>query len=883
MAKNDQMSERDPGVEGLARAAATGDKRAFVEIVTRYQGMVTGVALAILRDFAASEDVAQEAFVTAWKKMAELRDPARLPAWLGTIARTTALMHLRKRRDEETLDEGVLRSECTGGPDEEVAHREEAALVLSALEALPENYRLPLVLFYREQNSVKAVAEALDLTEATVRQRLSRGREMLRERVSGLIDTVLSRTTPTAVFTMAVAMAIGALTAPGVIAAGAFAATAATTTAGATATAVSSTQAGAGSALAATTTATMSTSKISMAAAAIAAVCIPVGYTARLTTEEEKAPLPVAAKVESPPVTPVEKGESPELPDTALVAEWKRLLEEYGEDGSRYVDLFQRIEAMDDPFRKRAFQSALIAKWVEIDPDKGLTFFRSEEAKKLRWQRDLFLREWLERDPRAAVAALVASGEGWQKLAHDQLLEIARRLPGKVPELVAEFPKPRNVWDERVRNAFEIVAKFNLMETLEAAQKLQGPNRLQALAGVALAWGERDGLGALKWAEGIKDEGERVELIRNLLMGWARVDPASALERVHLVPIGGNDMYFASSTGAKVLQEASKGNFEATLEWLKQNPNKLGHEDLIGLSREVGPRLTADPVGFLSHHLENESLQPLMRAISSALLNDAASMRLPIWEWLETLPESEMVAQLRQQVLGGMGWQFPEVAMELVNEMPAGTERTERQKSIARQIVNGGRNTGTVDRLLPQVSKDWQAQLIEAGFQTLRPEYFHDAQKWVQRLNMLEPAQRPSAVRSLARAWSNDDPEGSAQWASTLSDPGERRAGLESVASEWARTDPQGVEEWVNELPAEHRQAGVIGLAGGLAQSDPGRAWEWVEGLEAQEARSTAAERVVGTMMSRDRDNARRWLEQARISAREKEPLLKMLEGRQRP
>lgn len=788
-------------------------------------------------------------------------------------------MHLRKRRDEESLDERALLVDRAQRPDEETASREERALVLNALEGLPENYRLPLVLFYREQQSVAAVAEALDLSEANVRQRLSRGREMLRDQVSGLIDTVLTRAAPTAVFTMAVAVAIGAMTAPGVIAAGAFAATATTSaTVGTTAAAASSTQAGAGSALAATTTATMSTSKISMAAAAIAAVCIPVGYTARLSTEEEKTPAPLVEKVQSDSAASEDSEKPPTLPDTALVAEWKRLLEEYGEDGSRYADLFQRIDAMEDPFRKRAFQSALIAKWAEVDPVNGLVFFRSESAKSLRWQRDLFLREWLERDPRAAVAALTKSGEGWEKIAHDQLLEIAKRLPSEVPNLVARLPKPRNVWDERVKQAFEIVAKSRLTDTLEAAEKMQGPNRLQALAGVALAWGEQDGLGALKWAEGFEDEGERIEMIRSLLMGWARVDPAAALERVPLVPVGGSDMHFASSTGAKVLREAAKGNFEATVEWLKRNPNRMGHADLIGLTREVQPRLMADPVGFLSHHVENKSLQPLMQAIGSALLNDAATMRLPIWEWLEGQPESEPISLLRQQVLSGMGWQFPEDAMRLVNEMPAGSEKAERQQSVARQIVNGGRDGGAVDRLLAQVSGDWQAELVEAGFHTLRAEYFSEPQKWVQRLDLLEPAERQNAVRSLARAWTSDDPERSAQWAGSLSDATERRSGLESVAGVWAKSDPLGVEEWVNTLPGEDRQAAVAGLVGGYAQSDPGRAWEWVEGMSSPEARRIAGERVVGAMMMRDRDHARRFLEQARIPAQEKAPLFKMLE-----
>ena len=113
-----------------------------------------------------------------------------------------------------------------GRPDESAASSEESAMVLSALEALPENYRLPLVLFYREEKSVRAVAETLELSEDAVKQRLSRGREMLRERVAGLIDSVLGRSLPTAVFTMTIAAAIGALVAPTAVAATVFSAAA---------------------------------------------------------------------------------------------------------------------------------------------------------------------------------------------------------------------------------------------------------------------------------------------------------------------------------------------------------------------------------------------------------------------------------------------------------------------------------------------------------------------------------------------------------------------------------------------------------------------------------------------------------------------------------
>ena len=66
----------------LVRAAARGDKQAFVEIVVRSQAMVCGVALGIVGNIAASEDVAQEAFLTAWRKIHELREPEKLRAWM---------------------------------------------------------------------------------------------------------------------------------------------------------------------------------------------------------------------------------------------------------------------------------------------------------------------------------------------------------------------------------------------------------------------------------------------------------------------------------------------------------------------------------------------------------------------------------------------------------------------------------------------------------------------------------------------------------------------------------------------------------------------------------------------------------------------------------
>ena len=115
----------------LVRLAREGDKRAFVEIVARYQGMVCGVALGILGDFAASEDAGQEAFLIAWRKIGELRDPERLRCWLGQIARNAALGQLRRNGRNGGRQEGLENAAETvdesPGPDESAATEEETA------------------------------------------------------------------------------------------------------------------------------------------------------------------------------------------------------------------------------------------------------------------------------------------------------------------------------------------------------------------------------------------------------------------------------------------------------------------------------------------------------------------------------------------------------------------------------------------------------------------------------------------------------------------------------------------------------------------------------------------------------------------------------------
>jgi RNA polymerase sigma factor (sigma-70 family) len=200
----------------LVRRSLGGDREAFGLIVERYQSLVAAVAFSATGDLALSQDVAQETFLSAWKGLAGLREPGKLRSWLTGIARNLTRGALRARgRDAlgpaDSLEAFEEPPAAQPSPLDAVLSREEESLVRRALAALPDTYREPLVLFYREQRSIAAVAQALELSEDAVKQRLARGRELLKGHVATLVEGALARTRPGRAFTIAVLAALPAL------------------------------------------------------------------------------------------------------------------------------------------------------------------------------------------------------------------------------------------------------------------------------------------------------------------------------------------------------------------------------------------------------------------------------------------------------------------------------------------------------------------------------------------------------------------------------------------------------------------------------------------------------------------------------------------------
>lgn len=201
-------------------AAQQGDMAAYQRLINRCRQMVSSIALAIVKDLDRSEDIAQQVFIHVWQQLPQLREASSFLPWVRQITRYQAFHGLRDQKARRELDsenaETVLAEFVDPDACPELWHgrAEQSQLLQQFLDALPAESRELLLLFYREEQSSSQVAALLGISEASVRKKLQRVRESLKEQWLSRYGQLILSTAPGLGFSAALTAALATASPP---------------------------------------------------------------------------------------------------------------------------------------------------------------------------------------------------------------------------------------------------------------------------------------------------------------------------------------------------------------------------------------------------------------------------------------------------------------------------------------------------------------------------------------------------------------------------------------------------------------------------------------------------------------------------------------------
>jgi RNA polymerase sigma-70 factor (ECF subfamily) len=172
------------------------DSAEFETFMRSYQDLVFSHAVRLLGNHAEAQDIAQEVFLKAYDRFAQLKASPTVGGWLKTVTRNLCLNHLTRYRkrwrlfsdmrrdnpeDDTTSYQETLAAPDHSDADERTAHQRE--ILQAALAGLPEAQRVPLVLYHFENMPYQEIADRLKVSLSKVKTDISRGREALRKRL----------------------------------------------------------------------------------------------------------------------------------------------------------------------------------------------------------------------------------------------------------------------------------------------------------------------------------------------------------------------------------------------------------------------------------------------------------------------------------------------------------------------------------------------------------------------------------------------------------------------------------------------------------------------------------------------------------------------------
>ena len=173
--------------QAVVEKVLAGDTSAFEDLVRRWQGPLVNLAYRFCRDRGRAEEMAQEAFLRAYRSLDRWRRESTFSTWLFALATNLYCSELRRLPVQTLVLDHFAEPASPHAPDGRLEEESRDRAVRRAVYRLPAKYREVLILFYFHEMDVASTARSLGLREGTVKARLSRGRELLRSKLNKLI------------------------------------------------------------------------------------------------------------------------------------------------------------------------------------------------------------------------------------------------------------------------------------------------------------------------------------------------------------------------------------------------------------------------------------------------------------------------------------------------------------------------------------------------------------------------------------------------------------------------------------------------------------------------------------------------------------------------
>lgn len=181
----------------LIANAIAGNQEAFKRLMKKYHNAIAHLIMRMVGNQGDVEDLTQEAFIKAFNSLPSFNDEFAFSTWLYKIATNNCIDYLRKRKLKTfSIDRPIYSEDSqqqyeipddTNIPDGEILRDQQTSAIQRAIDALPEKYRLVIIMRHQEERSYEEIALELDLPLGTVKAHIFRAREMLYKQLRGKV------------------------------------------------------------------------------------------------------------------------------------------------------------------------------------------------------------------------------------------------------------------------------------------------------------------------------------------------------------------------------------------------------------------------------------------------------------------------------------------------------------------------------------------------------------------------------------------------------------------------------------------------------------------------------------------------------------------------